>query len=711
MSKTLDVMVQKNWAHGGSSGFARYEFSDRFVDEDGNEYEAGPKSYLEVPTTISGSVVTVPAYPNFPTTESAVLNNGVTVTCHLLDSNRQKKTILFENCRIYTSLPSIISLSQLVLANGASRIQRDTDVWTKEQVIDYVETRPPAQKMTNVIFGAGRLTVAAADPTNPKVVGDNDPRMSAATSSQDGLLASETAEALEDATFLSVANTFVKRDAEKKIDGGGYKVNGTPVVREPAANIANVVTADADATYGTAERDLINELKSKFNLLLAANKAHHQIVAFAPTDLSSLKGWYKALSIAQADNTNVATWPDTSGSAFNATRVASSAVTYQTNELNGQPIVRFNGSGYLTVGTGLSLDAQAVTIFVVKKPVSASVQGVLLGIGTNYPATSTTALGFQQYQSTSTLATPTAVLQPVTPYGHQNFQRWSYLVVRTNASTTRFRINGHQSTSLLAPASGTAQGMNIGAPFDAGGAFFNGDIAEIIIFGGILTDIQVALVEQYLTSPVEYGGAGYSVAPYLVVMDGDSMTRGSGASADLSDNYPSQLAALLPSSYDLINCGVGGQTWANMITDAVTEIDPLLTWRPRTAGVCVAWNTNDIHFGASSDTHIANMRVYCLARRAAGWKVVVGTLLPRSGGTTPADYETKRLTINTYIRANWADFCDGFFDPAADSRIGDLGDETNPTYYADTAHLNGTGYAIVAQLVNTEVVALTDFGD
>lgn len=34
--------------------------------------------------------------------------------------------------------------------------------------------------------------------------------------------------------------------------------------------VGDVITADADATYGTAERDLINELKSTVNTLLSA---------------------------------------------------------------------------------------------------------------------------------------------------------------------------------------------------------------------------------------------------------------------------------------------------------------------------------------------------------------------------------------------------------------------------------------------------------
>lgn len=47
--------------------------------------------------------------------------------------------------------------------------------------------------------------------------------------------------------------------------------SGTAVAT-PAV-IAAVATADADATYGQPEADLINELKSKYNTLLTGLKA------------------------------------------------------------------------------------------------------------------------------------------------------------------------------------------------------------------------------------------------------------------------------------------------------------------------------------------------------------------------------------------------------------------------------------------------------
>lgn len=424
---------------------------------------------------------------------------------------------------------------------------------------------------------------------------------------------------------------------------------------------------------------------------------------FDPSALPSLKAWYVASSIAQPDNTPVAAWPDSSGNGWNLAQTkGANQPTCQTNELNGQPVVRFDGSDFLTIGNTFKLNSQAATIFVVKKPVNAAAQNVFLSAGLA-GSSSTAILSYQQFQSTSTLSTHNVLLEPVSPFGHQNFQRWSYNVLRCSSSRVNFRINGYQSVDLSPVSAGTAEGLNFGAHFDGlatPSVMFNGDIAEVVICNAVLTDSEVLQVEQYLATK-------YGVAPNLVVMDGDSLTRGSGASANLSDNYPSQLAGLLSQSYDLISLGVGAQTTADMISDAVTQVDPLLTWRPRKTGVLVFWNTNDLHFGTSVATTQSRIMNYCSARRAAGWKVIVGTILPRSVVGTPANYAADRLTINTWIRANWASFCDGFFDPAADSRIGDAGDEANTTFYNDRAHLNGTGYAIVAALVRDKIVQLT----
>lgn len=55
---------------------------------------------------------------------------------------------------------------------------------------------------------------------------------------------------------------------------GPIHVGDNKVLDEQQAAVADVATADADATYGQAEADLINELKAQLNLALAALRAH-----------------------------------------------------------------------------------------------------------------------------------------------------------------------------------------------------------------------------------------------------------------------------------------------------------------------------------------------------------------------------------------------------------------------------------------------------
>ncbi len=116
-----------------------------------------------------------------------------------------------------------------------------------------------------------------------------------------------------------------------------------------------------------------------------------------------------------------------------------------------------------------------------------------------------------------------------------------------------------------------------------------------------------------------------------------------------------------------------------------------------------AWEvTNELFAGASAATAYANYVAYCQARQAAGFTVVAFTCVPRGAD---ADFETRRQATNALIRTNYATFATRLCDVGADATIGVPGAQNNATYYADTTHLNDAGYAIVAELAETEVLA------
>jgi lysophospholipase L1-like esterase len=181
-----------------------------------------------------------------------------------------------------------------------------------------------------------------------------------------------------------------------------------------------------------------------------------------------------------------------------------------------------------------------------------------------------------------------------------------------------------------------------------------------------------------------------------VLFDGNSLTRDYG----ISDNstYPAQTMALLglaPSSY--VNLGVPAFTTPGMSARALIDsrfaIDHQFL-------IDVAWEgRNDIVLnGASAATAYVNLVAYCQARRAAGLRVVIVTLLPSTSGV-PGTYEADRQTVNGLLRANWPSFADALADPGGDATIGQPLSPNNLTYYVDGIHMTVAGYGIVASYV------------
>lgn len=277
---------------------------------------------------------------------------------------------------------------------------------------------------------------------------------------------------------------------------------------------------------------------------------------------------------------------------------------------------------------------------------------------------------------------------------------WYYVLAWHNASadTLNIRVN-NWPTNTLSYASGVWTGGT--APLAIGqinsAAFMDGVVDEVSIWKRVLnTNEQATLynVGNGTTYPTFYGSMA------RVVFDGNSLTAREPNGQKSS--YPAQTLLSLgdPWRAGYYNFGVSAQTTADMNTDAATQIDPV-SCASCVKNVCVAWEiTNDLFFGASTNTAWNNISTYCSGRRTAGFKVVVLTVLPRSDAGTPGDFETKRQGMNAMLRADYSSFADGLADVASNSNIGDAGDELNTTYYnADKVHMTETGYGVVAGIV------------
>jgi hypothetical protein len=170
----------------------------------------------------------------------------------------------------------------------------------------------------------------------------------------------------------------------------------------------------------------------------------------------------------------------------------------------------------------------------------------------------------------------------------------------------------------------------------------------------------------------------------LLAVEGDSITTGSA-------NYPSVYCnghdspAVWASMW-----AVTGSTLANLnqrapYVDAL--IPPSKNGRKFLLSVLIGANDLGTYTGGAAQ-YITDLRAYCMARVAAGYKVALGTILPVDGD---ANHNSRRATVNTDIRTNWAYYglssAAAVFDFAADAIMGpDNSRTTNPTYWADGIH-------------------------
>jgi hypothetical protein len=141
-----------------------------------------------------------------------------------------------------------------------------------------------------------------------------------------------------------------------------------------------------------------------------------------------------------------------------------------------------------------------------------------------------------------------------------------------------------------------------------------------------------------------------------------------------------------------------------MNANAALNVDPYYAYAGVQKSVCVTWGGhNDLSGSASAADVYALIQTYCLARRAVGWKVVVGTTLPR----IDPGIETKRLALNTLLRAGWSTFADALADPGADPTIGTVAALSDPVWYrVDQAHLTHAGRVVAAGLFAAAILTV-----
>lgn len=188
---------------------------------------------------------------------------------------------------------------------------------------------------------------------------------------------------------------------------------------------------------------------------------------------------------------------------------------------------------------------------------------------------------------------------------------------------------------------------------------------------------------------MRFGGGGFPAIRNYVA-EGDSLTD---TSTNTGGSYTDRTEAVAsPAMATYTNAAVSGSSIADMESRAATVDGYIVDGAANILSVMIGYN-DLATLGVA--TYLANLASYLDDRRAAGWHVVLCTLLP----TNIANYNTYRASVNPELRL-WVTngsvvagkHADTICDFAADSAMGNDGDQNDTTYRTgDAIHLTYAG--------------------
>jgi hypothetical protein len=209
----------------------------------------------------------------------------------------------------------------------------------------------------------------------------------------------------------------------------------------------------------------------------------------AVVSTASIYAWFKADAITGVTSGNdITEWLDSSPSALDLTPGAN-APAWVDNVLNGEPVVRFNGSSD-TLSAAMSARSQPFTFFVVAEQASSTGTQIMLhstsGASCPFYLTSNGKANLFSGAALATAGTTTMTDPHV-------------IECVFNGASSVVAIDGTETTGTTGSgAIGIGSGIRVGANQGATAEFFNGDIAEIVCYAGAMDSTDRSAVRAAL---------------------------------------------------------------------------------------------------------------------------------------------------------------------------------------------------------------------
>jgi lysophospholipase L1-like esterase len=286
----------------------------------------------------------------------------------------------------------------------------------------------------------------------------------------------------------------------------------------------------------------------------------------------------------------------------------------------------------------------------------------------------------------------------------------------SQSTTDQFWINGNQVAYQQGPANavgfatGASAGSQTSGHYQVGAAAsalrLSGTVGPIAFYNRRLTSSEIAANAAYFNQLQQSRGVetqlGNAVTQNQFVGMGDSITFGYPLPGGPYCQYLAFNAA-----YNSQCLGIIGQTSSFGLSEAAQFAQYYAEAAPK--NVLLVWfGTNDVTNGTPVSQIFANLLSTCQTIKQVypGWRVLLATMLSRS--YNGLDYDPYKNSLNTLIRENATQQCDGFIDMAADPNLGADG-AYGDSYFYDETHPTQAGYEQVAAMTSSYINSLDGY--
>lgn len=285
------------------------------------------------------------------------------------------------------------------------------------------------------------------------------------------------------------------------------------------------------------------------------------------------------------------------------------------------------------------------------------------------------------------------------------------LSVAVNGVRTDQSGSGSFSAFTINPSAVTGvdpQNIVLGTRDNVQGRGFHGAISQAIIYSRAISDVENDGLVAWL---VANAPAQYAPTTFATVMTvGDSIARGLNIEGDRGNiwswrRFPYLFYNFGP--FTTLNTAGSGRQMSDLVANYAAEVVPWYSASRARNVLVVAAGTNNMANGSqSAATALAEYYSYCDTAKAAGWRIVVCTVLPRSGAANDATFEVNRLLFNADIRANYlARGYSSLADVASIALMGAPNAEKNTNYYQDLIHPTVAGQRVLEPIYRAAVLS------